>query len=533
MDAVQPTVGDRAGIRHGKPPRARAPADDVRRPVPDDARPQLGELVRGVAAGEHVEHVLELHAREVAEGIGAADEVVDLVDGQLVLGADRHDLLREHVERIARDHGLLDRALLHPSRDHGRLQQVGPELREDAALGDGAELVAGAADPLQPAGHRLRALDLDHEVDRAHVDAQLERRGGDEAGNPSALQQLLDLDPLLAREGAVVGAGDLLFGQLVEPEREPLGEAAVVDEEDRRAVPAHEAQQLGIDRGPDRLRVALGAGVHLLAVRGRGVRQRAGGGQLAHVLDGDDHLEVELLRSARVDELDLAVAGDEAADLVQRALRGGERDPLHRVAGQAVEPLDGEHQVRAALGRGDGVHLVEDQRADRAQHLARLRGEDEVERLGGRDQDVGRVPLHRGALALRRVAGADADPEVGLQARERPAQVALDVVVERLQRRDVEQPHACRGGLGAEAVDPVEEGGEGLARARRRLDQRVAAGGDRRPAQRLRGRRPGECAAEPGPRLRAEDRERIHPASLAPGTGVRPRAVSWPAVSDS
>ncbi len=39
----------------------------------------------------------------------------------------------------------------------------------------------------------------------------------------------------------------------------------------------------------------------------------------------------------------------------------------------------------------------------------RLRGEDQVERLGGRDQDVGRIAHHRGALALGRVAGADRD----------------------------------------------------------------------------------------------------------------------------
>ena len=37
-----------------------------------------------------------------------------------------------------------------------------------------ADLVAGPADPLEAAGDRRRALDLDDEVDRAHVDAELE-----------------------------------------------------------------------------------------------------------------------------------------------------------------------------------------------------------------------------------------------------------------------------------------------------------------------------------------------------------------------
>ena len=44
-----------------------------------------------------------------------------------------------------------------------------------------------------------------------------------------------------------------LLGELVEAQREPLGGAAVVDEDDRRAVLAHEREQLGIDRRPDRL----------------------------------------------------------------------------------------------------------------------------------------------------------------------------------------------------------------------------------------------------------------------------------------
>ena len=78
------------------------------------------------------------------------------------------------------------------------------------------ELVARAADALQPARDRLRRLDLDDEVDGAHVDAELERRRRDEARDLARLQQLLDLDALLARERAVVCARDFLLGQLVQ-----------------------------------------------------------------------------------------------------------------------------------------------------------------------------------------------------------------------------------------------------------------------------------------------------------------------------
>ena len=135
---------------------------------------------------------------------------MELVDRDLLVGADRDDLLREDVERVPRDARLLDLALAHRPRDDGGLEKVRPELREDPPLRDGVQLVPGSPDPLEAARDRLRALDLDHEVDGTHVDAELERRRRDEARNLPGFQQLLDDDALLARERAVVRARELL-----------------------------------------------------------------------------------------------------------------------------------------------------------------------------------------------------------------------------------------------------------------------------------------------------------------------------------
>src|SRR5579872_3480205 len=73
--------------------------------------------------------------------------------------------------------------------------------------------------------------------------------------------------------------------------------------------------------------------------------------------------------------------------------------------------------MRAALGAGDGMHLVEDERLDGAKRVARLRGEHQVERLGRRDQDVGRLLEELAALLRGRVAGAGGDT----QRRRRPS----------------------------------------------------------------------------------------------------------------
>jgi len=119
-------------------------------------RSKLGEALRRVAAVEHVEHVLELLARELGERLRRGDQAFHLVDLPLVERRHRDQVLGEHVERVLGDHRLLDLAAAHPLRDHRAFEEVGAELGEDAALGDLAETVTSAADALQTAGHRLR-----------------------------------------------------------------------------------------------------------------------------------------------------------------------------------------------------------------------------------------------------------------------------------------------------------------------------------------------------------------------------------------
>ena len=72
------------------------------------------------------------------------------------------------------------------SRDDRALEQVAAVLGEDHALRRLADLVPGPTDALQPARDRPGRFDLDDEIDRAHVDAQLERawRPARAAGRP-------------------------------------------------------------------------------------------------------------------------------------------------------------------------------------------------------------------------------------------------------------------------------------------------------------------------------------------------------------
>ena len=485
-----------------------AGADRSRDAVPDDPRPQLPELLARVAPVEHVEHVLELRARQLRVGVGARQQRRQHVDGQdVVVGRRRHrdDLLRQHVERVARDDRRLDQPLAHALRDHRALQEVGAELGEDPPLRRVADVVAGAADPLQPRGDRLRRLDLQHEVHGAHVDAQLERGGRDQARQLSRLQLLLDHQPLLAGEAAVVGARDALLGQLVQPQRQPLGGAPVVDEDQRRGVLAHELEQLGVDRRPDRLAGGLLARervqlhVHLLG--------------LDHRFHGHVDLQVQRLAHAGVDHRRAPLRPDhEAADLFQRVLRRAQPHPLDVTPRDLDETLERDRQVRAALGLRDGVDLVQDHGLRALEHRPRLAREHQVQRLWRRDQDVRRVLDHVAPLLLRRVTGPDRDVQLGADPAQRRAQVLLDVVGERLQRRDVDEPRLLVRRPRDELVEPVEERGQRLARAGRRRDQDVLAGGDRRPGLGLRLGRRRERSTEPLAYLWGEVSERIRHA---------------------
>ena len=104
-------------------------------------------------------------------------------------------------------------------------------------------------------------------------------------------------------------------------------------------------------------------------------------------------------------------------------------------------------EVGAALGAGEGVDLVDDHVLHAAQ-VSRAGGQQQVQALGRGDEDVGRVPGDVAAVVGRRVAGPDADRDLGRRlaqalrrepdARERGAQVALDVVGQGLERADVQ-----------------------------------------------------------------------------------------------
>ena len=116
-------------------------------------------------------------------------------------------------------------------------------------------------------------------------------------------------------------------------------------------------------------------GQMLCARTGRVGRPAAGSlddlAEVAHVLDRDDDLDLERLADAGVDDGDrprLAVGvGDPPR---KRAISSSGRCVADRpmrcggALGDRLEPLERQHEVGAALGGGERVDLVDDDRLD-------------------------------------------------------------------------------------------------------------------------------------------------------------------------
>ena len=172
---------------------------------------------------------------------------------------------------------------------------------------------------------------------------------------------------------------------------------------------------------------------------------------------------------------------------------------------ERIQPFERQRQVRAALVVGDGVDFIHDHRLDVAQNLpALLRREQDVKRFRRGHQDVRRPLQHGAALVHQRVAGADGGTDLRHQqtalARQlqdfaqRDFQILLDVVAQRLERRNIEDFGAVLEVAGQrlahQAVDAGQKCRQRFAGAGGRGDQRGPARENVRPALLLRlGRR--------------------------------------------
>ena len=313
------------------------------------------------------------------------------------------------------------------------------------------------------------------------------RRRGDERGESAGLELLLDLEALLAGDAAVVGADQLLAGQLVEALGEALAEPAAVGEDDRAACGSRISSRIAGWMAGQMLvrRSGLMAGPPGCCSWGR-TSPRALMSSTGTMTCSSSGLRapastIVTSRSGPMPPRKRAIASSGRC-VALRPMRWGGSAPS---VAQCLEALEAQGEVGTALRAGDRVDLVDDDVLDAAQDLAGLARQEEVQALGGRDEDVGRVAGDLATVLGRGVAGAAGDRDLRgcvaeplrreADAGQRRAQVALDVVGQGLERRDVQDADVA--GLAALAA---------------------AGSGPGRGGRGRRGRRPGSCRSPSG-----------------------------------
>jgi len=371
------------------------------------------------AAAEIAENAIELGALEVVEGIAASDEGEGFVGGDGFEDGETDEGLGEDVEGVFVNLDGLELASGHHACGDGAFGEIVDVARDEETLGDAAHRVAGAADALKGAGDAFRGGDHDDEIDRADVDAHLERGGADDGAELAALEAVFDVETNAAVEGGVMNLDEVgVFGEkLFETEADRFGAAAGVGENERGFVAEEERAEL-------------------LENAGGGVT----GGWIRALAEGGEDLDAGGVGLGDLGDVAGAAGTDEeGCDGFEGGDGGGEADPrdfrfwildfrmfeLRRLGDwnnrksrieirNFFEAFGGDGEHGAALVFGEGVKFVGDEEAGGAEGGDPVGlAEEERDRLGRGDENVGRFAALLGAFFRRGVAGARADAKPG------------------------------------------------------------------------------------------------------------------------
>ena len=297
--------------------------------------------------------------------------------------------------------------------------------------------MACAADALQERGDPARRAHLADEVDVADVDAELERGGRDQRLEAAFLEPRLGVEAMLLRQAAVVRRDVLRADAIGEVARRAFGKAPVVHEDERGPVRLDQFREPLVQLVPDLVRH------HRLERRARQLER-----------------EVPLAHVAGVHDLDgvRAIADQEPRHRVERLDRRREADAHRRLpqsaSSRSSESIRCEPRLLPATECSSSTMTLRTL-------FSIVRPDSEVSRMKSDSGVVTR--MCGGVLRIRLRSNAEVSPvrtasrigtsstpmlqELVADAGERLLEVLLDVVRERLQRRDVEDVDLVREAL--------------------------------------------------------------------------------------
>ena len=242
-------VGDRPAGGQRRRPRAPAAAQDAVDGVAMDQR-AAPALTRRKTLRQHPDDRVELLPRQIAERPGAPQAVEQFRLRPVLRGDLGDDLLRQHVERLLGDRQPVEFAAADSVEQRRAFDEIVARQRKQPPLRRPVDRVAGAAGALQERRDRPRRTELADELDLADVDAELERGGRHHGPELAALELLLGREPALLGHAAVMRGDRVLAETLRQFAGDPLGHAARVDEDERRAMALDQLREAAVDLGP-------------------------------------------------------------------------------------------------------------------------------------------------------------------------------------------------------------------------------------------------------------------------------------------
>ncbi len=326
-------------------------------------------------------------------------------------------MLRQNVEAAGTKVIGIPLPRLHRVQGRARLKIFKTVARNDDGFAWLVQPVIGSADALEQAGRSLGRAHLDHAIDIAPIDAQVEARRRDERAQPAIGHRIFHLAPGLHRQAAMMDADRqvrLIRGpKLLEDE---FRKSTRVAEDQSRLPP--------LDFGHDLL-----CGIFAGMPRPRDAPFRN---------QNRDIGISTLLPHDRRHAVDVAIGREPCAIRIDIRHRRGQRD----TAQLGIDPLQPRkrqaEQIAAFLG-GEGVDLIDDHRLQLREHQETVGVAEQQRERFGRGQQYLRRPRPLPRLAIRRgVARARLDPDRKLHLLDRGEQIAPHIDRQRLQRRHIE-----------------------------------------------------------------------------------------------
>ena len=434
-DLEDGSFDDGADVHAGLAGGAFAADVDAAFVVPEKLAVALIAGQRVAAVLDEGEHVVEIALGEGGVGGGAADFRQHVGGHEGGGGGGEQQVLGENIQTAGAWRVAVELAGGDPGHGGLALQNLETVGGDEDGVAGFVHAVVGAADALEEAGDAFRGADLDHLVDAAPVDAEVEGGGGDDAAQFAGGHGLLDALALGEVEAAVVESdGEVFFVELPEFLEEQLALGSRVDEDDGHAG--------GADTVEDDA--------------GRGEAHAAGPG---YPLLGEHHAEFGGRAFGYLDQ----AGGGAGADVGEQGCGvgdgGGEADAAG-FRGQGGEAGEAKGELVAALGAGEGVDFVDDDRVEVGKEsFGALLGEEDGQALGGRQQDVGRGVALPAAVVGAGVAGAGVDADGQVHLLDRDGQVARDVGGQGFQGTHVEGVEAGGVAGGCQVDQAGEEAG--------------------------------------------------------------------------